>query len=694
MPRSVTIRPESCVPPGGDRSCATVPKANAGWARPSDLAAARNISKSRAYQLVRNLPDHAKGKINGCLHFDTRYLAGSALDISKANRPEPPTELASQADTQRDALVRRIIDDADTHAADLAAHGLKGQTKADAIFCHQRGQTYYALAFTDRTLRRWRKAVANGKALPEGRGRKHGAHIASIGPDAWSFFVATALKLKLPVAEAFRITLGKCAEQAGGPGWSWSASYPTVLRRLAREFPDFYREYVTLDPEKWAARNMPKMDRRQNDLPAGLVWEVDGTPANVMCRNGDKQCRPQVIVTACPASRKVLGVSVGISESTELIRRSMCRAYDCEGAAKTVRIDQGKAFGGQGIGDLKRRKAKADQREVVGLIKAMGAEIHDTTGRSPWQKGFIESVMRAVDKHDHLYKSYVGNRTANRSRLTDGWIRKHTHKLPTIGEYEQTLQAFFDAENLTPRKTLDGLSPEQKFRDSCKEHFIARRAVAKHAEVFLRRRPQRVKATTKGAVVTIGGVRLHFGHRDPRLWERRGQELIAYIDENDTSNVLLCQPDGKPLFYAANDGLIGTDAESIREAGKAQRKARKRARDRFKDIDLAAAPTVDVALEYKRKAAELLSAEANQDVPKRPTTVLYTPFDDELLEAHQEELRKAVGAEELSPLSLRDVVGQANSDALDGVGGMSLADLNFETAMEGTHDDPIKYFET
>ena len=181
---------------------------------------------------------------------------------------------------------------------------------------------------------------------------------------------------------------------------------------------------------------------------------------------------------------------------------------------------------------------------------------------------------------------------------------------------------------------MGGLSPLQKFQRT----RIERRKLTKPAEEFLRRRPQRVRVTTKGVVVAIGGVRLHFGHRDPRVWERQGRELVAYIDESDTSSILVWDEKAGTAFYLREDGLIGTDAESIREAGKLQAKARKRARQRFDDIDLAVAPTVDVAIDRKRKAAEhAAAAREPAEIPDPGTTIVYTGLEEALKAAQEQE---------------------------------------------------------
>ena len=308
----------------------------------------------------------------------------------------------------------------------------------------------------------------------------------------------------------------------------------------------------------------------------------------------------------------------------------------------------------------------------------MQAEPHFCTGRSAWEKGTVESLMRSIDqKHDRLYrKAYVGNNTKNRRREADQYARKHHDELPTITEYERTLIESQEAENRRPRADLGGLSPLQKFERTA----IPERRLPKQAEEFIRRRPQRVRVSNRGVVIKFAGETIHYGHRDPRVWERQGEQLIAYIDESDLADVILCERDGRPLFRAANDGLIGTDAETYREAAKLKRQASKLRREHFANIDMAAAPTVDVALKLKRKAAEMLSAQ-NDDGEKhdRGRMTLYVPHIEALEEVQREQLRAAVGDGTPSPSapSIVEVMKRSAPDKHTDGSGLKLEDIEF-----------------
>lgn len=158
-------------------------------------------------------------------------------------------------------------------------------------FCKRYGDgTAYELSFKPRTLARWRRIARQGGAFIERRGRKAGSRSAKIGPAAWDFFVTTKLKLNVPIAHAFDMTLAKAAEPENrvNSAWTWTASLSAVRKRFSAEHKPFYRDYYLEGPDKWRAKYQPKLDRRQTEQPANYIWELDGTKANVLVRHDPK----------------------------------------------------------------------------------------------------------------------------------------------------------------------------------------------------------------------------------------------------------------------------------------------------------------------------------------------------------------------------------------------------------------------
>jgi len=621
--------------------------------------------------LVQKAPIGQKEKIAGKWYVDERSVPG--LKLARSRGASPPSETKSDVrdwtprSLQRDAEIRQIVADADAFAADQ--HRLRvGLSLSDNVFCAQRGKGFYPVRFGVRTLQRWRKTIAAGGALPEKRGRKGGLS-SIIGAEAWNFFVASALKLHVSMADAYRFTIGASADHPGDAEWAFTASLNTVRRRFKSEYPAFARDWFLEGPDKWRAKHLPKIDRRQNDLPANHTWEIDGTPANVLCRHGEHTRRPQVVQITCPASRMVVAVVVALSESTEMIRRAMWLAYKRFGAPKLVRVDQGKAFAGEGISDRNARKRGEDN--VLGFVKMMQAEIHECAPRAGWAKGTVESLMKAIDAHDRLYPSYIGNRPANRRREADAYSKKHHDKLPTIEEYEKTLRAHLEAGNRRPRKDFGGLSPLQKFEAT----RISERRLPPHAEGYLKRRPKRVKVTNRGIGIRVGGKPIYFGMRNPQVWPLQGQRVVAYIDDDDLSEIIVTDLEGRPLFYAQSDGLVGMDAATFREAGKLQKKVAKARKQYFEDLDFSVAPTADAAARLKRQAAEIDSAKHAPPPPAEPVDVVT------IFPAHAEQMkqlerrhvaRRAVGAEDVDLSMLcpeSEPVARTNDSLLDLFGG-------------------------
>ncbi len=652
-----------------------------GWVPLRDLATALGLTKRalRNRCKIGTIPKEGCRKVNDTWFIDPRFVPGGKLKLSMAKHPQPesphnPTEWDTRS-VERDATIRRIVADADKHAARQRGQGV-GLTVADKVFCTDRGDGYYSLKFKPRTLRNWRSILKRGGACPEKRGRKRGSDAGRIGADAWNFFVATVLKLWLTVADAYAITGAESARHGDADAWQWSACVNTVRRRYDAEVAPFFRDYYRKGSDKWRAEYLPKLDRRQIDLPGNYCWELDGTKANVLCRHGRRTVRPTVVLAICPATRLVVGAAVGLSESTELIRRACWRGYERFGAPKLVRCDGGKAFLGEGVAD---HRARSRDQEVVGLLQAMGCEVHKTTGRSGWEKGSVERAMRIIDeKSDRLFgRAYVGNNPKNRNREADAFAKAHFDKLPTLADYERVLIEAFEADARTARRDFDGLSPLQRFEQTA----IEERRLPKHAEEFIRRRPQRVKVGNRGVAIRIAGEAHYFGARDARVWERQGQRFVAYIDDGDLSNVLLCETDGKPLFYVNNDGLIGMDAETLREAGKAKKRAAKLRREYMAQYDLAVAPTADVAVKLRREAAEAESAKVAAKLTKRErgsVTIIHQHGEALKNVQGRRVLRVAAGAEGMTdaPDSLVSAMGGIEPVPQD-VTRFDITDLDF-----------------
>lgn len=669
-----------------------------GWVRLVDAAkiTGKPLRTLRNHLVHPDFPEHAREKRSDGWWFDPRFLLGGVLATAAIPRtaPEFDPTVWSPRSIERDALIRRIVADADESAAQLKRSRLTLE-KADRLFCDQRGHGYYRLGgrgftFRRRALQGWRRAIRRGEHFAETRGRKRGTELSPIGDQAAALFLAFYKQSGQTFLRAYEMVAAQAAHHFGDPAWSWP-SEATVRRWRASEHPDCYTDYYRRGSDHWRATYEPKLNRDPGELPGNHTWELDGSKCNFFGQHRGRKVRFTYALVRHVGSRVFVGHAVGLSESTEVLVRALRRAVLKYGAPKTMRTDQGKANRGAGVGDANRRLRGVDWNEVTGLAADMMAELELAQGRSGWQKGSVESGVRNVssDFDPRFGKAYVGPDTKKRIRGVDEWADKHVGELTTLEDADRLLGEFLEAQNLRPRRDLGGLSPRQKFDRTAIEF----RKVPDAVLAVRLLRAQRVRVTNRGVPIRSGGAAIHFGQGDSRVWERTGQELIARIDDDDLSRVLLCDLNNRPLFYVERDELRGVTSETLREVGKRKARARKLRREHWENVDVAATPTPDAAIAMQREYAEAQAAKREPaDVPERGVTILHSGFNAELKEARRQELRAAVGAESVPlPPSLVETTKRIPlPDATDGDDGPGLRDIEFgDSVMEDGADEDV-----
>jgi len=647
------------------------------------LAAALSVSPRTLRSEARRLPGDVARKISRCWWLNPAQRRDWQIALSRAESANrKPAHLNPSNWTEngvnRDAAIRKLIAQADKSAAFLHGKGLS-LTDADRVFAAEHG-------IGERTLRKWRKIIAAGGSFPETRGRKPGAQPPGNATAALflSFYKRPGVKLR----SAWRMVSAAAARHPNAPAWYWP-SEATIRRWRKREHPAFYLDRYRKGSDAWRAEHEPKLDRAPLDLPGNAVWEIDASKCNFFTEHNGRKVRPVYTIAVDVGTRLFVGHAVALSESTEPYIRTLRRGALAVGCPNVIRADQGKALQGAGIGDLSRRKSAVDWDQITGIVADMLSEFQPMTGRSGWMKGTVESAVNVIGMgFDPLFESYCGNRPANRPRGVDRWAEDHLDELPTLADVDRQLGEFLEAENRRPRADLGRLSPLQKFNATAIEF----RKVPDAVLSFRLLRAQRVRVSNQGVPIRSGGGVVYFAQSDRRVWELQGQEVIARIDDDDLSEVLLCDKTGRPLFYVANDHVRGVTSQTLREVGKRKQKARKAVREHWEQIDVAARPTVDEAIRLQRECADREAARGRQVAAcDRGVTILHSQFEDALKRARRAELR-ATGTDETVPApdeSLADVVN-VPGDGMDAVPELTFDDVG-DPVMEDHDDDPMQY---
>jgi len=636
-----------------------------GWARLADIARASGDPLRTLNHRLQSLPDHAKRRDGRAWLVDLRFVpewhrslvTATHANGDKSAEDESKLRLWDKPSIRRDALIHRIVEDAEKYVVKHKT-GRLTVTQLERTFCKLFGGGYYELQFGWRTLKNWQRGVRKGKRFPEKRGRK-GRSRKLIGVEAEKLFLSFyLLNSGVTFQAAYDMVAARAAECEGDDAWSWP-NCRTVRRWREREHPDFFTDKYRRGVDYWRANYEPKMDRDPMNEPGNRIWELDASKCNFFGRFNGAKARFMYAIVVDVGTRLIVGHAVGRSESTELLVRALRRAVIKYGAPEILRTDQGKANRGAAIGDARRRRKGLDWTEITGIVSDMKAELDLRTGRSGWQKGTVESMINVIGKNfDPLFgKAWLGHNTKSRIRGVDQWADDHVDELNTIEDVDRMMGRFLETLNSKPRRDMEGLSPIQKFNKTA----IPMRVVRPEVLDFRLRRAQRCKVNNRGVVVRLGtGATLCFGKGEPRIWELIGKEVVARIDDDDLSQVLVCDHNDKPLFWVAS-GERGLNSQSMREAGKIKQRARKQLRDHWSQVDIDRTPLVEVALDLKEQSsAKQSAAKAAAHVEERPRLILHSEQVQAKVNVEAQRLRKAVGAECDEGPSLSKVMGKVS----------------------------------
>ena len=667
-----------------------------GWMSLGDAAVRLQRPLRTLRYHVQKLPPSARRKIGGAYYVDARYLLDGELPTqTRLAEPFNPADWTPRS-IRRDALVRRILADADDYAARRRREGLPLLVAADREFCALYGSGHYDMRFAPRTLQAWRRIQRRGGHFCERRGRKLGRRMQAIGASAEALFLNFYTRPGMSLRTAWSMVRAESDKHPHNPAWSWP-SEATVARWRRKEHGDFYTDYYRRGADAWRAKHEPKLNRDPMAYAGGELFELDCSRSNFFAVHRGRKLRPVYALVVDVGTRMLVGHAVAVSESTELLIRALRRAVLRYGAPKTLRADQGKANRGTGISDYNRRKSGVDFHHLTGLAADMMCKFESCQGRSGWMKGSVESAVGTASMgfDTQFGKAYIGNNHRNRVRGVDAWADEHLDELTSLEEVDELLGKWIDARNKLPRQDMGGLSPAEKFAKTA----IPFRKVPEAVLNVRLLRAMRVRVTNRGVPVRIGGEAIYFGANRPEVWERTGQELIARVNDDDLSRVLLCDLDGRPLFEVARDELKGVTSDTLREIGKRKAKARKLRREHFEHIDIGRTPTADAAIqlqaEYAEAKARDRAARAGGEVPEsRGVVLLHSPFDAAVKDIQRQELRAAVGAEAISPppgMSLADLMARARRDNEDTsfLGGPKLSDLFGVAASAEATADPF-----
>ncbi len=483
-------------------------------------------------------------------------------------------------------LVRDLKSFAQTYCSDPSATGVSEETR----------RLYPSIAWN--TLQRWLIAQESGGVialLPESGGRRSVIDAdPAISASIESLLFAnpyhvTARQIRRKVRAEFGISL-----------------HIATIQRWVRKWRRINAHAISAvaDPDGHRSRRMPAFGDDAADVDElNQVWELDSSPADVICADGN---RHSIICAIDVWSRRTRVVLAPRSRSTAiaaLIRRCLIDW----GVPHIVVSDEGRDY---------------TSRHLRRIYADLGVAHHILPPYSPDKKPFIERFIGTLSRDLFTQlPGFAGHNVADARRLRDrrsfaarrGEDRIETFRCSLSPEQLQTRidEWCEDIYGREPHSGIDGQSPFEKAASWKGER---RRVDERSLDVLLAppagdgvRMVGKKGIRVGGAVFIAAELGWHMGERVHVRQDPASPDRIFVFTLEDRPDV----PAGSFICVAEDPGRTGADRQRIAAGAKANwrarsRQERKHARDLARTHDPAG--VIDAVLERARQDASRVVA--------------------------------------------------------------------------------------
>ncbi len=485
--------------------------------------------------------------------------------------PEAHLELARE----RMELVRQLLERVDA--------GLSVRDAADVIA----GES----GTPPRTLRRWLNTVREldrvewlGALLPRWQG---GGRAAQCNERVWEYFRDDYLRASKP---AFRAVYRRTRDVAKEQGWSPVPSLKSLRARLEREVP--YEVRVLRREGRDALQRLyPAQQRTRAHLRAMQALNADGHRFDVMVRWPDGETsRPALLAFQDLYSGKIVGWRLDRTENADLVRLAFADAVETYGVPEDLYLDNGRAFASKWItgGARYRFRFKVREEEPVGVVRALGVEVHWTTpyhGQSkPIERAFLD-LCESIAKHPLCDGAYTG-------RSTETKPHNYGRRTVELTDFLALVTREIDAHNAREGRTSEvcaGRSFDEVFLESYAAGPVRRASESQRRMLLLAAEKVRVRQGT--ACVHLLGNR----YWAPALAPLQGQDVVIRFDPQRLKNPAhIYRIDGAYLCAADCQSAVGFDDAAAARAHARSRsaflkatRAASKAQEQFSSAELA-----------------------------------------------------------------------------------------------------------
>ncbi|HEY0464569.1 MAG TPA: transposase domain-containing protein [Polyangiaceae bacterium] len=345
---------------------------------------------------------------------------------------------------------------------------------------------------------------------------------AEVSVEAWDFFKGAYLRMSAPNAA---ICYEHLQRRAAETGWT-VPSLKTLQRRIETELPRELRIAARRGKEA-LDKTYPAMERDRSSFAAMEALNADGHKFDVFVRWPDGTVgRPIMLGWQDLRSGKLVGYSVGPTETSELVRLSFRNVVEKYGIPSKVWLDNGRAFASKLItgGAANRFRFKVKAEDPRGIIQSLVDEVHWTLpyhGQSKPIERAWKDLCETVAKHPAFEGAYTGNKP-------DAKPENYGSRAVPIQQFMRVLDVEIAAHNARPgRRTraCEGmLSFDQVFNAAYADSEIRKATADQLRQLLLA--THAVKASTSDGSVRVAGNR----YWCEAMGKYAGKKLMLRID--------------------------------------------------------------------------------------------------------------------------------------------------------------------
>ncbi len=383
-----------------------------------------------------------------------------------------------------------------------------------------------------------------------------------------------------------------------------------AVRRMLAKMPPQAREQGRMGARE--IKSIKAFHRRTADmLWPNDVWIADGHTfdAEVMNPLSGQIFRPEVTMVIDWGTRRIVGFSVNLAESTIATLDTLRDGVSRVGMYKVLYVDNGSGF---------------DNAVVYEVNDRLGGTITHSLPYNSQGRGVIErphkTILVRLSKH---YDSYIGAdmdkeastrvHRQSRQQLTKGLQPK---QIPTFETFFADLQEALNTYNHRPHRGLPKIrdietgklrhqSPMESWKSAMADGWEPLKAEAHVVEALVR--PQVVRKTHRAEVRIFGGI-----YFLQALEAHHGEEIRVAYDFRDASRVWVHTLDGELIGEASLGGnaspampqTLLDKADEKREKGQLARLVKKAKVLTGQDVELHVVPKAAQAADLSEQQLE------------------------------------------------------------------------------------------